>query len=82
MVYLSTRLHHIYGLDVLESGRNHLHRGGRRFESCSAHSLTPRDGGFAFNLPIYLGISEESARFGGQIGCNPVQHDDKIEHQP
>ena len=26
-----------------------LHRGGRRFESCSAHSETPRDGGSGLN---------------------------------
>ena len=31
----------------------HLHRRGRRFESCSAHLCTPRDGGFFFHVPIY-----------------------------
>ena len=31
----------------------HLHRRGRRFESCSAHLCIPRDGGFFFHVPIY-----------------------------
>ena len=32
-----------------------LHRGGRRFESCFAHSGTPRDGGFGLITPKYGG---------------------------
>ena len=32
-----------------------LHRGGRRFESYTAHLFTPRDGGFVLIMPIYGG---------------------------